>query len=103
MRQQMVVVVLIALAGCAGVQEDGKPAAAQASFQLSGPAGPVKVLNGGPPVPTPVEVHWKRGTPEDVELSVAVEPPSGGVSARVEPAVIAAGEGTAQVIISCSE
>jgi hypothetical protein len=95
-------VAVIVLAGCAG-GPSSKSGTPEPGFQLVGPDGPVKVLNGAAPVQTPIEVHWKEGPREDVTLSVTVTPAEQGVSAKVEPAVIERGEGKADVVIRCSD
>jgi hypothetical protein len=102
MRNVVVIAVLIGLTGC-GAKEDGKASPSAAGFAIDGPGGTVEVLNGGPPVKSPIEVRWKASERDDVALSATVEPAAQGVSVTVEPAVLTGGEGTAQVVIRCAE
>ncbi len=95
------VLLVLALAGCGG-KEDGKQKPAEAGFGISGPAGPVEVLNGQT-VRKPVQLTWKTGSPQDVELTASVDPPDQGVSVTLEPGKLAGGEAKGEVVIRCAE
>jgi hypothetical protein len=99
--RMLVAALLIVLAGCAG-KEGGKGKPAAAGFNLSGPSGPVEVLNGQTKR-LPLEVQWKSGPREDVKLSATVEPADRGVSVKIEPDVLPGGERKAEVVIRSGE